>query len=198
MKKVPLSIILFLILVLQSFIPSWATEQEISELKDQIRNLSQRVQPTGSIFPFAGEITPDGWLMCNGQIVSCDKYIDLYKIIGRRYTPQMINQNIPLGEDLFCVPDMRGRVIVGVDSEANRVTSRNTLGSSGGEENYTLTVNHLPITDQRVHDKINRVNDYKEIDIFDTSATASKINKGFVKPCNNMQPYLVLNYIIKY
>ena len=44
MKKLLLSIFFFLILIFQSFIPSWATQQEILELREGIRNTTQRVQ----------------------------------------------------------------------------------------------------------------------------------------------------------
>ena len=35
--------------------------------------------PIATLLPFAGAIEPQGWLMCNGQIVARQKYEDLYK-----------------------------------------------------------------------------------------------------------------------
>lgn len=208
MKKLLLSIIFFLILIFQSFIPSWATQQEILELREQIQNLTQRVQvvrniPAGSILPFAGVNSPDGWLICNGQIVSRNEFTSLYAVIGRTYTP--INHNPPIGESLFCVPDMRGRVIVGDDSGVNatgRITSNNTLGASGGEEKHQLTVNELASHSHQLRTRAGSsasgINGYQVPITTEPFDQFYSFDAGGDQPHNNMQPYLVLNYIIKH
>lgn len=41
--------------------------------------------PTGTVFPFAGSTTPDGYLLCDGSAVSRSTYANLFKVIGTTY-----------------------------------------------------------------------------------------------------------------
>lgn len=42
--------------------------------------------PVGHImFPFFGETTPDGWMDCDGRLLSCDRYPDLFSVLGWTY-----------------------------------------------------------------------------------------------------------------
>ncbi len=99
-------------------------------------------------------------------------------------------------EKYFCVPDLRGRVIVGVDGGIGRVTDNNTLGASGGEENTILSINQIP---KHYHKFIvggGTVNvgagsySIKESEKLDLMSGENPY------PHNNMQPYICLNYII--
>jgi microcystin-dependent protein len=89
--------------------------------------------PTGIILPFAGSILPNGWLICDGRSLSKTQYFSLYNTIGDVYGSTATEFNIP---------DLRGRVILGV-GQGDGLTSR-TLGQTGGSETQTLTVNQLP------------------------------------------------------
>lgn len=160
--------------------------------------------PTGSVISFAGSLAPNGWLMCDGRLVACATYPDLYRVIGRTYTLNL--PNLPIGQDLFCVPDMRGRVPVGVELNHNnaslRVTSNNQLGNSGGEEKHQLTEPELArhkhsfnVDNSGPASTFSINNDHvhpTRAAIFETTST------GGDQPHNNMQPYLILNYIIKH
>ena len=101
--------------------------------------------PSGTLNPFAGTSTPDGWLLCDGSEVSQTTYARLYAAIGDNY-----NVTTPASGN-FMVPDMRGRVVAGKDdmggSAASRLTNPattvggvdgDTLGATGGEEAHTL------------------------------------------------------------
>lgn len=175
------------------------SRNNFSLLKEETISQVVRSIPTGSILPFAGVNSPDGWLMCSGQIVSCNEFSNLYDIIGRTYTP--INHNPPIGENLFCVPDMRGRVPVGVDDGSNRVTLNNTLGANDGKEKHQLTINEIP-----PHSHSLRLDCYHDRHV-SAGSHCGGINhtkdfttslEGGGQSHNNMQPYLVLNYIIKH
>jgi microcystin-dependent protein len=103
--------------------------------------------PTGSVIPFAGSSAPSGWLLCDGSAVSRTTYAALFAVIGTIY-------GAGNGSTTFNLPDLRGRVVAGVDNmggtAANRLTSGGsgisgtTLGASGGAETHTLTTAQMP------------------------------------------------------
>ena len=66
--------------------------------------------PTGSILAFGGSAAPAGFLLCDGTSHLKAQYPELYAVIG--------NANGTVSQDTFCVPDMRGRFMRGVDDGA--------------------------------------------------------------------------------
>jgi microcystin-dependent protein len=86
--------------------------------------------PAGTIFPFAGDTAPEGWLICNGATIDRAMYPDLFDAIGTAWG----NGN---GLDTFHIPDLRGRFMRGVDggegndSDAGTRTVTNSGGNSG-------------------------------------------------------------------
>lgn len=186
--------------------PSVAMKEEDFNQKSILtpqKNLPTGV-PVGSIIAFAGDKEPEGWLMCDGSQHSSKKYPKLYEVIQEKYAPSnswTIEANkISTVEKFFHVPDLRGRILVGVDNGSKRVTSNNTLGATGGEEKHQLTIEEMPEHNHAIGEQ------------FDISsgnhATVCQINKrnhppyiseniGGNQTHNNMQPYLVSNYIIK-
>ena len=71
------------------------------------------VIPPGTIFPFAGELIPEGWLPCNGSFITIpmsiqEPYFRLYSAIGKKWGA---NET----ETEFRIPDLRGRFLRGVD-----------------------------------------------------------------------------------
>ncbi|TKW61694.1 MAG: tail fiber protein [Blastochloris viridis] len=92
--------------------------------------------PLGTILPFAGVAPPPGWLLCDGSEVNRASYAGLFAAIGTAY-------GAGDGELTFCIPDMRGRVAVGLDNlggdSANRLTvaQADVLGGMGGSESHT-------------------------------------------------------------
>jgi microcystin-dependent protein len=187
-----------LIAICCSVFSLWADAQC---MEDQIKN----DVPAGSICSFAGDRAPNGWLLCDGVQYSSREYPKLYEVIKTKYVPANERLRIlQLNEDsdykLFCVPDLRGRVIVGVDRGAGRITSNNELGASGGEEKHQLTINELA---EHSHDhNYGTNNGGNSIGYSLLSAPVTSTNKESAKstggnqPHNNMQPYQVLNYII--
>ena len=100
--------------------------------------------PTGTILMFGGSSAPTGYLLCNGANVSRTTYAALFAVIGTAY-------GAGDGLNTFTLPDLRGRVPLGLDGTAARVTSASTgganadtLGGTGGAETHTLTVAELP------------------------------------------------------
>lgn len=87
-------------------------------------------EPAGIIMPFAGTVAPEGYLFCDGSAVSRTAYATLFAVIGTTY-------GAGDGSTTFNVPDLSGRVPLGV-------SSTHLLGSTGGSETVTLTESELP------------------------------------------------------
>lgn len=79
---------------------------------------------------FAGTAAPEGYLMCDGAAVSRTTYATLFAVIGTTF-------GAGDGSTTFNVPDLSGRVPLGVSSS-------HLLGSTGGSETVTLTEQELP------------------------------------------------------
>jgi len=150
--------------------------------------------PTGAVIPYAGSSAPSGWLMCDGSSYNTIEYQLLYKAIGYTYGGS---------GGQFTVPDMRGRIPVCTSSSAiNGLTYSKSLGNTGGEEYHALSVDEMP---QHTHDMPlhggNRVVDGGVTGSTSTEhgySSMSTLGSGSSEPHNNMQPYITLNYIIKY
>lgn len=145
------------------------------------------VPPAGAVAMYAGKTAPTGWLICDGSsLQDAVKYGKLYDAIGTIYGGA--------GKNNFKIPDMQGKVAVGPGSGRS-------VGAVGGAETHTLTTGELPkhqhggIKDFFNEPSGNGSNGGTQLDDKGTYST------GFVgknEPHNNMQPYLVMNYIIKY
>lgn len=85
--------------------------------------------PVGSLFQYAGSTAPAGWLLCQGQLLTISSYPSLFNVIGNVYGGNGVTQ--------FALPDLRGRVAIGSGGSYS-------IGSTGGSETCTLTVNEMP------------------------------------------------------
>lgn len=98
-----------------------------------LQNISNFV---GVILPFAGSVVPTGWLLCAGQNVSRSTYAALFTAIQTTY-------GAGDGSSTFALPDLRGRVVAGLDNmngtAVGRLTGYTALGTNGGVESVTLT-----------------------------------------------------------
>jgi microcystin-dependent protein len=165
------------------------------------------VAPVGMLSPFAGSSAPDGWLLCHGQAVSQTTYAALFALIGSTY-----DATSP-GAGNFRVPDLRGRVIAGVDnmggSDAGRLSWQNTLGTvgpssistDGGAQTHTLTTSEMPAHTHTEVTPLLNVSVSAGSGFLATNGTLQSPNTGSTGgggAHNNMQPTMLLNYIIKY
>ena len=161
--------------------------------------------PAGLVLPYAGSSAPTGYLLCDGSAQSRTTYATLFGVIGTTY-------GTGDGSTTFNVPDLRGRVIAGQDdmggSSANRLTGLtggvdgDVLGGTGGGETHTLSTSELP-----PHDHNLPVDSGGSLSIQSLFATAGSDQgyDGSVDPAstggggahNNVQPTIILNYIIK-
>jgi microcystin-dependent protein len=148
--------------------------------------------PIGSIMLFAGGTLPDKWLLCDGQAVAQNDYPELYQAIGDAYFPG----GIGIFEN-FYLPDLRGRVPVGRDITQSEF---DLLGEKGGEKTHTLSITEMPSHNHQLGYGANRYSTGTNPDIGYslTGWHASVTNyTGGGGAHNNLQPYLVTNFIIR-
>lgn len=94
------------------------------------------ILPAGIISPYAGSAAPNGYMLCNGSAINRTDYARLFTAIGTAY-------GAGNGSTTFNIPDLRGRVIAGVDNmggtDASRLDLANSLGTTTGSQYVTLT-----------------------------------------------------------
>ena len=168
----------------------FAIQAARADYASDVRNII----PTGTVVPYTGTVAPAGWLICDGSSFPRSTYSVLFAVIGTTYGSA--------DGSTFRVPDFRRRVPVGAGGTATSVLG-NAIGNIGGEESHTLNIAEMPSHNHSVHDTNH------EFTAANTDYTFSEygsyiINGGITgssgggQPHNNIQPSLVVNFIIKY
>ena len=144
--------------------------------------------PIGGIIEFAGSTAPTGWLICDGQAISRTTYSDLFQVIGTTY-------GTGDGSTTFNLPNLKGKIPVGYDSTQ---TEFDTLGEIGGSK-YMQRHTH-PIGIEGGSNSGSKItftygSDQK---IYTPTSDGDLIGYAGTGNSGNLQPYIVLNYIIKY
>jgi microcystin-dependent protein len=165
--------------------------------------------PPGMVVQFAGSVAPTGWLLCDGSAVSRVAYPALFTAIGTTY-------GAGDGSTTFNLPNLKGRVPVGRDVAQG---SFDTIGETGGETGVTLTTAQMPSHNHGINDPSHShiqhastlyhtgSNQYAgsagagiQVATVGTSGAFTGItiqNNGSDQAHNNLQPYIVMNYIIR-
>lgn len=195
--------------------------------------------PAGSVITTAASAAPTGWLLCDGIAYNTYTYRVLHAMIsntygGTAYNPGTTDQ--PGALTTFNVPDLRGRVVAGLDNmggtDAGRLDWANTIGTTGGAQNHTLTTAEMPshTHTQDAHTHTQNAHNHgltvgTEVIVSggggaaymaasgafgpynvgaianatatNNNTTATNQNTGGGGAHNNMQPTMLLNYIIK-
>jgi microcystin-dependent protein len=153
---------------------------------------------------FAGNFAPRGWALCDGQLLQISQNTALFSLLGTIYGGD--------GRTTFGVPNLKGRAVMHPGNGPG--LSPRQLGAVGGTETEALAVNQIP---SHTH-AVNAVNN--PATAFAAAADGSSVlarsvggaayhtttntqlaadalaATGGGQPHNNLQPYLVLNYII--
>ncbi len=169
----------------------------------------------GEMRMFAGNFAPKFWAFCEGQLVAINQNQALFSVIGTIYGGDGINT--------FGLPDLRGRVPIGPGQGPG--TSNYSQGQMSGTETNILTINQLPVHNHNGSLKVSSGNatqsaatngasiatpgkgsgrSFVATDGFNTTSpdttlnteSVTTLNTGGNAPVNNVQPYLVMNYII--
>lgn len=77
---------------------------------------------------------PQGWLLCQGQLISIQENTTLYNLLGTTYGGDGVNT--------FGLPDLQGRtpISAGTDRQQNAYV----LGQKSGSETVTLVAGQIP------------------------------------------------------
>ncbi len=166
----------------------------------------------GEIRIFAGNFAPLGWALCQGQTLPISANSALFSILGTTYGGN--------GTTNFNLPNLSGRCVLGFGSSTTGTTY--VEGQASGTENVTLTQANLP---PHTHPYSPAVNNTNATVNDPTGAIPAVVNTGGGReaaqypayttnastgnaltqvtgaagqgiPVTNMQPYLVINYII--
>lgn len=162
--------------------------------------------PIGAVVSYSSDTIPSDWLLCDGSAVSRTGYADLFSIIGTTYG----NGD---GTTTFNLPNYMTRVPVGKWASDSDFAN---LGQMGGEKRHQLTLSEMPIHSHDIGAKNNpewKVGDttgiggtWEHAHVLNTQASFSQphnstlyeaMANGGNQSHNNLQPYIVTNYIIK-
>ena len=95
--------------------------------------ITNALSPIGSVTAYALATPPAGWLLCDGSIYNASAYPTLSVGLGSTYGGN--------GTTTFAVPNLKGRMPVGLDSTQ---TEFDTRGETGGAKTHTLNEAQIP------------------------------------------------------
>ena len=151
---------------------------------------------------FAGNFAPRSWAFCDGQLLPISQNTALFSLIGTTYGGD--------GRSTTALPNLQGRIPMH-PGRGPGLTSRR-LGQRGGVEMVSLTEAQMP---NHTHTLMAAVNPGDTStpentalataigdNVYGTSSSLVDMadqalpNTGGSQPHNNLQPFLVMNFII--
>lgn len=151
----------------------------------------------GEIRMFAGSFAPAGWMLCEGQTLPISENEVLFQLIGTTYGGD--------GQETFNLPNLTGRVPVHMGNYSQ-------IGEMGGTETVTLTNQQIPNHNhallvstafgQETNPEGNVFARTRDMEAYLKDVPSTSLNAAVVSPAGgsqpheNMQPFLVINFII--
>ena len=162
--------------------------------------------------PFIAEIRvvgfnfpPTGWAQCNGQLLPISQNTALFALLGTTYGGD--------GKSTFALPNIQGGVVV--HPGQGQGLSEYFEGQQGGAQTLTLLQSEMPVHSHAARatiddgqfqapapDRALAVSNPGFAYQSNTSQNLTQMNEqalgisGASLPHNNLQPYLVLNFVI--
>ena len=142
----------------------------------------------GEIRMFAGNFAPQGWALCNGQLLQISQNQALFALLGTQYGGD--------GETSFALPDLRGRVPLGPGQGAG--LSNYFVGSRGGLETINTSVSTSLVTSDEPHNhEVAGSSTSVRTDSTTVATVPVPVSATSTTPQQeNRQPYLAVSYII--
>lgn len=158
----------------------------------------------GQIMPTAFNFAPRGWALCNGALLRISENQALFTLLRNIYGGD--------GKTTFALPNLCGRAVLGSD-----LNNQHPLGQAAGDEKVLLQAFQLPAHIHDIeatttaggtrsvtpNDRLFGANTQPKLSIFASrSNNVSLAPDTNIAPCggnqphNNMQPFLVINYVI--
>lgn len=169
--------------------------------------------PVGEIALWATSTAPTGWLIADGATVSRSTYSALFAVLGTTY-------GAGDGSTTFGLPNLKGKVPVGRDASD---TAFDTIGETGGSKTSALVVANLPAHTHTASSTTTITNGDLVVRQFGggdakltanstygpyntstiTASTSTSVSGGGNGTAtgdtfSNLQPYIALNYIIRF
>ena len=150
----------------------------------------------GEVKMISWNYPPKGWAFCNGQLLPINQNQALFSILGTTYGGN--------GQTTFALPDLRGRTPIHMGAGF-------TEGQAAGQEFHTLTLSEMPahnhfVSASSTQGDVNTIQNnllarevglpYGGFSSLTTLNPASISNVGGSQPHPNLQPYLVINFVI--
>jgi microcystin-dependent protein len=153
---------------------------------------------------FAGNFAPTGWALCNGQLLPISQNTALFSLVGTTYGGD--------GKSTFGLPNLQGSAPM-FWGQGPGLTDR-VIGESGGEQSVTLLSGEMPAHNHALMASTGPASSRAPADAAlarsrNGNAYQTTVNQNVASmsaqavspaggslPHNNMQPFLVLTFII--
>ena len=159
----------------------------------------------GEIRIFGGNFAPRGWAICDGRLLSIPQNTALFSLFGTYYGGD--------GKTTFGLPDLRGNVPI--DQGQGQGLSERFVGDTGGVQTITLIDQEMATHTHQMMAALDPADHRQPIataslaisnpgTIYQSDATTNLTklapqilpSVGSNGAHDNMQPYLVLNFIV--
>lgn len=149
----------------------------------------------------SGDSADGKFLAADGRLISTTTYATLFGLMGHTG-----NGGVDPGGGQFRIPDLRGRVPVGLDNmgtaagAAARLTANAARGNTGGEEKHALIIAELAAhthTDSGFDNASGSGQNPYAISTGNTAQTLTSNSTGSGTAHNNMQPNQIWNWRVR-
>lgn len=156
----------------------------------------------GEIRMFAGNFAPAGWMFCSGQILPISENETLFQLIGTTYGGD--------GQETFALPNLSSRIPIHQGQGPGM--GNYVLAETVGTETVTINTNQIPAHSHSFHafnavaNSPNPANNLlglsTQVNMFFQDNPNQDMNLSMIsstggnQPHDNMQPFLVVSFII--